>query len=57
MRHTHPGYNRKEQGFAVCKQQGLLKKGEKETNARVLKKFKKNSRRPLKNVAKPIQIR
>ena len=32
---------RKEQGFAVCKQQGLLKKGEKETNARVLKKLKK----------------
>ena len=31
----------KEQGFAVCKQQGLLKKGEKETNARVLKKLKK----------------
>ena len=46
----------KEQGFAVCKQQGLLKKGEEETNARVLKKLK-NSRRPLKNVAKPIQIR
>ena len=31
----------KEQGFAVCKQQGLLKKGEEETNARVLKKLKK----------------
>ena len=31
----------KEQGFAVCKQQGLLKQGEEETNARVLKKLKK----------------
>ena len=31
----------KEQGFAVCKQQGLLKKDEEETNARVLKKLKK----------------
>lgn len=31
----------KEQGFAVCKKQGLLKKDEEETNARVLKKLKK----------------
>ncbi len=31
----------KEQGFAVCKQQGLLKRDEEETNARVLKKLKK----------------
>ena len=31
----------KEQGFAVCKKQGLLKKDEEETNARILKKLKK----------------
>ena len=30
-----------EQGFAVCKKQGLLKKDEEATNARVLKKLKK----------------
>lgn len=31
----------KEQGFALCKKQGLLKKDEEETNERVLKKLKK----------------
>lgn len=31
----------KEQGFAVCKKQGLLKKEEEEANARVLQKLKK----------------